>query len=465
MNKRALRSIALALLLAVFVSVLPARVDAEYNFDEITGEYVILIEAESGAVLYEKNAYESFYPASTTKILTCIIAIEHYSAQPEGLDTKITVGSVTDRGTLMGLHNGEHIAIRDVLYGLMLKSGNDAAEAIADAIAGGKSEFAVLMNEKAAEIGMTDSHFVNPNGLHKEEHVTTAYDMALLARYAMQNETFRKIVGTREYEADPTNKKSGGYEMVNTNRLLNTPDGSRDVRYEYATGIKTGNTKQAGYCLVASAEKNGVELISVILGDPETSDKSLTYNRFIHTKWLFEWGFEQCVTVNADSLPLTKSFSVTVGNASFDDPANGVLEVVADLSSASLTTSSDILNKIKETPSLVTYETNYEAALIAPVAQGQTVGTVTYYYEGEALFTCNLAAARAVDEIRVVPTENPSIEIEKPEKNIMEYMLVWILIAAGILIILLLIYLLFFRKAHSRRSAKRSSYYIYQRRR
>lgn len=212
------------------------------------------MDLDSGRIFYEKNANQKRLIASITKIMTAIVAIE------EGdLTEKITVGEevLSMYGTNIYVEVGEKMKLRDLLYGLLLRSGNDASVVIAKAIAGSEEKFVNLMNKKAQEIGMKNTIFKNPHGLDEEtENYSTAYDMALLSKYAYKNKTYRNIVSTDKYEVS-TGKKT--YLWYNRNKLLTT--------YEYCTGGKNGYTPRAGKTLVTTASKKGLNLTIVTLSD------------------------------------------------------------------------------------------------------------------------------------------------------------------------------------------------------
>ncbi|MBR6050157.1 MAG: D-alanyl-D-alanine carboxypeptidase [Clostridia bacterium] len=215
----------------------------------------VLIEAESGDVIYEKDAHSRRGPASTTKIMTALVAAEHSS--PDEIVT-VDERAANVEGSSAYLYAGEKVTMETLMYALMLRSANDAAAAIAYHIAGGIDEFAAIMNEKAEELGLGDTHFSNPHGLDDEEHYTSAYDLSMIARAALENETVGKIVGTKKYSA----KMDGGDAtrvFVNHNRLLFT--------YDDIIGVKTGFTKKCGRTLVSAAEKDGVTMIAVTLDD------------------------------------------------------------------------------------------------------------------------------------------------------------------------------------------------------
>ncbi len=243
------------ILTALFAAAIILSFSTAAHAVSTSAESAILIEADSKNVIYEKDADTRRGPASTTKIMTAIIAIERCP-----LDKIVTVApeAAGVEGSSIYLYAGERITMESLLYALMLQSANDAAAAIAYEIAGGIDEFAELMNEKAAELGLKDTHFANPHGLDDEEHYTTARELALIARYALENETFRKIVST-EKKSIPMHDGEATRVLINHNRLLRT--------YDDIIGVKTGFTKKTGRTLVSAAERDGVTLIAVTLSD------------------------------------------------------------------------------------------------------------------------------------------------------------------------------------------------------
>ncbi len=222
----------------------------------------IVMETNSKRVLYSKNANEKKYMASTTKILTAIVVIENCE-----VSNIVTVGrdTIGIEGSSIYLQEGEELSVKDLLYGLMLRSGNDCAETLANFVAGSNEKFALLMNETAKRIGAVNSNFVNPHGLHDDNHYTTAYDLALISSYAIKNPIFKEIVSTKK-TVIPHTKADYDRLLVNKNKML--------TRFEGATGIKTGYTKKAGRCLVTSTERNGMELVCVVLNCPPMFERS-----------------------------------------------------------------------------------------------------------------------------------------------------------------------------------------------
>lgn len=224
----------------------------------------IVIELNSNRILHEKNAYSKKFMASTTKILTAITVIENCDVNEIVTVTNKTVGI---EGSSIYLEVGEKLSVKDLLYGLMLRSGNDCAETLAVHVSKNIENFAVLMNNLANKIGAKNSNFVNPHGLHDENHYTTAYDLALISAYAMKNPLFREIVGTKKIKIPHTTREYDRI-LINKNKML--------TEFEGSTGIKTGYTKKAGRCLVSSVKRNGMELICVVLNCPPMFERSKT---------------------------------------------------------------------------------------------------------------------------------------------------------------------------------------------
>lgn len=258
------KRLAIVLLLALIISlaiylvsedVIDALTQCETSPPMVSAESAVVIELQSGRVLYEKNAEEKEYPASITKIMTALLAVENKS-----LDTmvKVTDAAIGVEGSSIYLEQGETLSLGDLVYGLMLRSGNDAAIAIAVEVGGSVEGFVEMMNERAIEIGAVNTHFVNPNGLHDDNHYTTAKDMAMISREAMKNQDFRDVAGAKDWTAK---RGEGKYNyFYNKNKVVH--------QYEGGTGIKIGYTKTAGRTLVASSTKNGMELICVVLNAP-----------------------------------------------------------------------------------------------------------------------------------------------------------------------------------------------------
>ncbi|GGP10401.1 D-alanyl-D-alanine carboxypeptidase family protein [Oceanobacillus neutriphilus] len=236
---------------------------------DVSAQQAVLIEQSSGRVLFAKDADEQASIASITKVMTAIIAIESGK-----MNEKATVSrnAIYTEGSSIYLEQGEEIPLTDLVYGLMLRSGNDAAVAIAEHVGGSEEGFVYLMNEKAKWLGMKNTHFDNPHGLDSETHYSSAHDMAILMQYAMENPIFQEISGSKRYMSE-----NRSYYWQNKNKLLT-------IFYEYCTGGKTGYTKQTGRTLLTTAEKDGMKLIAVTLDDPDDWQDHMA---------MYEWGFEQ----------------------------------------------------------------------------------------------------------------------------------------------------------------------------
>lgn len=251
--------IILTIITSILFLAIPQKSSAQMY---VSAQSAILMEQDSGRVIFEKDAHTKRRIASITKIMTALLAVESGK-----LEDTVTVSSnaIRTEGSSIYLQEGEKIKLEDLVYGLMLRSGNDAAVAIAETVGGSLDGFVYLMNQKAEEIGMKNTHFANPHGLDDhEDHYSTAYDMALLTRYAMNNDTYKKIAGAKSYRSESTNNE---WDRVwrNKNKLLTS-------LYEHSTGGKTGYTKRAKRTLVSTAEKDGVEYIAVTLNDPDDWD-------------------------------------------------------------------------------------------------------------------------------------------------------------------------------------------------
>ncbi|MBQ4145181.1 MAG: D-alanyl-D-alanine carboxypeptidase, partial [Clostridia bacterium] len=342
------------------------------------GETGVLIDAKSGNVLFESGGDKAMYPASTTKVMTALVALEAVKRGEIKLTDVIEIteemlDNMDPDGTNMALKAGEIISFEALLYGLMIPSGNDAAIAIAYMVAGGIEPFVEKMNQRAAEMGLKDTHFENPHGLHDENHYTTALDMAHIAKVAMENEIFRNTVDIAHIKIPPTNKTEEERYYINTNGLISAMRYS-NYYYPKSTGIKTGYTSQAGNCLVASAEEKGEELISVIFG-AEGIDNS--HN---DSKRLFEYGFN-----NFEKIAHV-----------FKNQIVGEVDVKQGRSKDSVTLSSvdniEVLVPNGTKRDQLEIRLNLPEYIYAPVEKGQLVGSVAVYLDGQYLGEGELSA-------------------------------------------------------------------------
>lgn len=331
-------------------------VGAQPSEPSVSAVSAVLINADTGGTIFEKNADEKRAVASTTKIMTALLTLE--SGQ---LDRRFTVDGMAIRveGTSMGLREGDIVTRRALCYGMLLPSGNDAANAAAVNISGSLSAFAEKMNEKAAQLGMSDSHFVTPSGLDAPEHYSTARDMAMLTRAALKNEDFRAICGltsaTLEFGNPPYSRT-----LYNSNKLLK--------QYEGCIGVKTGFTDNARRCLVSAAERDGVTLIAVTLNAPDDWND--------HKK-LFDYGFSQ---VNPQE--------ISPESVSVDIVGGTVREVTA------APESSAIVGLTASEAGEIRTEYRVPAFVYAEVSAGDCMGYVEIYYKEELLRSIPLLAER-----------------------------------------------------------------------
>ena len=347
----------------------------------------LLMDAKTGTVLYEKNGYEVTYPASTTKIMTAILTLEHCNLTDKATASYDSVFTVPYGYTNANIQVGEELTINQLLHVLLIPSANDAANVLAEHIAGSVESFATMMNTKAREIGCLNTNFVNPNGVHDDNHTTTAYDLALMGRYAMQNETFRQIVGTTIYTLPATNKYEENDRVFgNTNDLIRKNESDRvdNYYYEYATGIKTGYTNAAHNCIVASSKKDDQEFIVVILG-ASTTENGLS-ERYLDCKTLFNYAFENySLKTLQQSGSLLKTIDIKNANI-FHKNLNVNIEkeitVVYDNSTKVLSINPNV-------------EINQD--LKAPISENTVIGKITYNVDGVE-YTSNLIAGNNVEE-------------------------------------------------------------------
>lgn len=330
------------------------------------GRAAVLIDAASGQLLYEQNATDKNFPASTTKLLTALVAVEHGT-----LDQKITVSpnavSMPPDSSSCYLEAGEQQPLEYLLYGLLLASGNDCATAIAEGVSNGRSDqFVTWMNETARRLGTVQSNFSNPHGLHEPDHYTSALDLALIARGALANPTIRKIAGTKEFDWPGKSERNGAY--YNHNALL--------FYYPGATGGKTGYTEEAGLTLVGSASRDGRLLIGVVMGEESK------VNQYDDMTALLDYGFTQF-----EQRPL-----ITKGSA-----AGTVPVVTGKTSSVPAVAGGDfMISAPRSGQPAVTVQTRPDSKITAPVAAGAKLGVIEVREGDRVIGTVPLVAQNAV---------------------------------------------------------------------
>ena len=370
-----------------------------YTGSATKAQGIALMDASNGRLLVDDTADVQIYPASTTKIMTCLLALENGN-----LDDTITASAeaagLSDSHSKIHLVEGERMTLRQLLYGLMMQSGNDAAIAIAEYISGSQEEFANLMNQKAQELGMTNTHFVNPHGFHDDNHYSTARDMATLMRVALQNGHFAKIISTLTYTVPPTNKTPDERVWTNSNRMLNP---NREEYYEGCTGGKTGYTGPAMGCLVTTAERNGVQLIACIYNDGDPGQLL----RWPYAESLLDFGFENYSATTLGEIMTINQLTTTVENAKTSDTFTGSLSLnfTAD-TSLPVHGWNDELAAVKADNSLITLTPTFHSGsnLTAPITEGDVVGTVSVSIAGIPITTCDLVSTQTVEENPLPPS-------------------------------------------------------------
>jgi len=331
---------------------------------QCSAKSAILMDGNSGRILWGKNYEEKRPMASTTKIMTALVALENGK-----LDEIITVAPSASgiEGSSIWLSPGEKHTLEDLLYGLMLRSGNDAAVAIAQHIGGSVEGFVDMMNEKAKKIGAINSHFENPHGLHHDNHYSTAYDLALIASYALKNSEFEKIVSTK-YKTIPWEGHDWDRVMQNKNKLL--------WQYEGANGVKTGYTKKAGRCLVASAKRNGLQLVAVVLDCGPMFEECMA---------LLDYGFKEfkndTILQKGELLAL-----IPVDNGKVKE----LPLVAAEGFSMALKDGEKVKFKIDKPMSLK-----------APIKEGEPFGSVSIYFEDKLYKEIPLIAGQSIEEMSI----------------------------------------------------------------
>ena len=337
------------------------------NGIDVSAESGILICADSGSVIWSKNETEPMPMASTTKIMTSLLALEHVEACGNQ-EIEITDDMVRVEGTSMGLRAGDIVNLEALVQGMLLCSGNDAANAVAIAVGGSINNFIDLMNEKARMIGMENTKFSTPSGLDKDDHHSTAKDMATLGAYAMENENFLKIAS----------QKSMPVKFLSPNKTIRLKNHNKLLRlYDGCIGIKTGFTKRAGRCLVSCVEKNGARLVCVTLNAPSDWDDHIS---------LYNFGFEN--TVSQKFCDVGFKISVPLKNSVEES-----LECECNSEFSGTFKKGDELKIIRrvEVPEV----------LPIPIERGQIVGKVVYYLEGRPIGKNDILSTKEVKETRV----------------------------------------------------------------
>ncbi len=413
MKLRKLLSIFLLLCLLLTMT-LPVLATEDENEEEIVEEVpsykhdifstpvgaALLIERKSGTVLYELHANEKKFPASLTKIMTCMLILEHCDLNdivtvPEGILEGMEVGSSLGSDHLLV---GEQMRLEDMLYYMMLESANESCLVLAQHTAGSVEAFVEMMNRKAQELGCTDTQFVNPHGLHDEAHYTTANDMAKITLAALENRTFRIITNTSSYELPATNMREAS-TIYSTNKLINKNLPNNSFYYSKASGVKTGFTTPAGRCLISTATNENIDLLAIIMKAETVEDENGNWweRNFPECINLFEWGFDnyKISTVMSTLYPVAE---IPVNMA-----AGSETVALAPATEVRCLIESDY----KPEDIILDVRMDYDS-IDAPVEAGQVVGSITVSYQGEILGTSDLATITAVSRSEVSHKANQS---------------------------------------------------------
>ena len=384
------RTFSLLLAFSLLFSLAGPGAQALEEPERLSAQAVLLVDLDSGLVLYERNADQQRSPASLTKIMTILLALEAAERGEVSLDDPVTAGpdcrsGMRDDSSSVGIRAGEQMSLRHLLYCAAVASGNDACNVIAAYLAGSIPGFVERMNARAAELGCSQTHFVDPNGLSYDD-LTSARDLYLITREALRHPAFRELCDTRAYTVPATNQQ-GERQLKSSNALI-APDGFYGAGYLYegAHGVKTGYTRAAGYCLISTAERNGMRLLAIVLGcDGPLLSGGEEYRNFSDTIRLYDWAFAHFSrrSLLQPELPAAQAeIAFALG-----DPRVGLLPV--DELSLPLP---DEIPPGSEDLRIQLFDGN----LIAPVRAGEVLGQAQLYRDGTLLATVLLVADRSV---------------------------------------------------------------------
>ena len=366
--------------------------------DQLYAASAVLMTQDKGEIIFEKDPDTVRYPASMTKILTVLLAIMLI----DDLDQKVTVSAaavnVPEDSSTMYLKEGEEVRLIDVLYGTMLLSANDGANVIAEAVSGDIPHFVQLMNDTAAAMGCTNTHFVNPHGYHDDNHYSTARDIAIIAREAMKNPLFKEISSTVTYKLPRTNKQRARTITTKSEyMLMGTEEKPNKYYFEYATGIKTGSHSQSGYCFAGAAEKDGVELVSVVMYTGKRA-------RWADTIKMMNYGFSQYMRVTPVDLFNMNPITIETSNYSTSDTNRGKVKLVCSPKEGSaeiVATRAEIKRMADNLKDIVLIQ--YTRDFQAPIRAGEEMGTLTYFPDHGEPAVYMLTASRNVEKRDNVP--------------------------------------------------------------
>lgn len=414
---------AACLILTIISAVCLGKVDvkaADYWPDapETLSPSVILMEESTGTILYEKNSDEAHYPASITKIMTTLLALENGNLSDMVTFSDDAINNTEGSG--IARDYGEQMTLEQCLYGVMLESANECAYAVAEHVGGTVENFVDMMNAKAKELGCTNTHFANPHGLQDENHYTTAHDMALIAQAAYQNETFRIIIGTKMYTIPPTNKHAEETVLRNHHDMLCTyHNANRKYLYPYCVGGKTGYTATANSTLVTYAEKDGMTLICVVMNTQSP-------NQFIDTVNLFDYAFDNFQVLNVSENDTDYSAEATVDNGNLDNIAPFV-ELDKDAVIVLPKTA-----EFSDTSSFVEYNDS----------DPEIAGSITYTYAGRNVGKADIKTTGVVVEGYAFDNESTEEEEQEAVSTVQVKPIVVVLLIVAVILLGVLLFFL-----------------------
>lgn len=354
-------------------------------FEEITAQNLLLGETSTERILYERNAEEKIYPASVTKLMTAILVVENCALDEIVTVSENAVFSVPSGYVNANLQVGEELIVEDLLYVMLIPSANDAANALAEHVGGSIGSFSAMMNTRAKELGCTGSNFTNPSGLQEKEHYTTTRDLYLIAKEAITKPIIRNIIKTTQYTLPETNK----YTDLKLKRIFTTTNymiRSSLTKYycDYCIGGKTGYTTEAKNCVIEYAEKDGIELIAIVMGE----NASVKGRKFLDAKTMFEYVFKNYETVTI-ATQNKRYETITINNGTKETKQIDVLY-------------KEDISILKEANNNNEIEKNVEYTnAIAPIKKGDVVGKITYNYAG-ITYTTDLISNSDVEESKIL---------------------------------------------------------------
>ncbi|MBR1969308.1 MAG: D-alanyl-D-alanine carboxypeptidase [Clostridia bacterium] len=337
---------------------------------------VILLDLNTGSVLYEKKSKNKIFPAEITEIMTAVVVLENANLEKLYEASETALANISEGDSKMGIITGEKLSVRQLLHGMILASAADASNVLAEGVGGSTEEFVAMMNKKATEIGMKNTNFTNPTGAHDERHYSTTRDMAILARYAMSIPEFCEIVKTQSYTITPTEKSKSERKIINRNHFVSSLLRA-DYYYKYSTGIKTGYTAEAKSCIAASAKKGNTELLCLIFGAKTEENVAIS---FVDCKNMFDYVFS-----NYSSVKIVSEDKIVAQTKLVNSRRTKKVILKAGKSLEALKD-----NKVEK--SEITYKDKVPSSVSAPIEEKQEIGIREYFLNGVSVGCIPLVA-------------------------------------------------------------------------